>query len=416
MFLGLTSFFTDISSEMVSTILPLYIIFSLNLSPLHFGVVDGLYQGAAVLVRLIGGVAADRWRRYKSVAFAGYGLSALCRVGLLAVGTSWSSVAALVLVDRTGKSIRTAPRDALIALSSEKTGLATAFGVHRALDTAGAMLGPLIAFLILKLAPGAYDAIFVVSLMFAVIGLSVMGLFVQDRQPLESGEHKCREQHHHQGPKGLRCPSCRSSPSVPPGASLTAAFGLLRDPRYAALVAVGTLLGLTTLSDGFIFLRLQRELDLATSFFPLLYVVTSFAYMALAIPVGQVADRFGRGRMFVLGYGLLLGVYLLLMTPGLPQAAVWASLALLGGCYAMTDGVLMAMVSTAIPAEARASGLALLGTAVGLAKLCASILFGLLWTRIGPSEALLVFVAGLAAATMVAALTLRFVPESTHAT
>lgn len=143
--LGYTSMFTDISAEMVSTILPLYLVFSLNMSPLAFGVIDGLYLGAAALVRIFGGFLADRTRRHKEVAVAGYALSAVSRFGLLIVGNVWTLLAGVVLIDRLGKGIRTAPRDALISLSSEQKELATAFGVHRALDTAGAMIGPLIA-------------------------------------------------------------------------------------------------------------------------------------------------------------------------------------------------------------------------------------------------------------------------------
>jgi hypothetical protein len=176
--LGLTSFFTDISSEMVATVLPLYLVFGLGFSPLAFGVVDGLYQGAATLVRLAGGLGADRWRRHKEVAVAGYGLSAIAKLGLLLAGGVWGAIAAAILVDRTGKGIRTAPRDALISLSVSPAALGTAFGVHRALDTAGAMLGPLLAFVLLSLAPGAYDAVFVVSFCMALVGLGVVTLFV----------------------------------------------------------------------------------------------------------------------------------------------------------------------------------------------------------------------------------------------
>src|SRR5262249_22370723 len=162
LFLGLTSMVTDISSEMISTILPLYLVFTLHLAPLEFGIVDGLYQGAAALVRVASGFVADRWRRHKEVAALGYALSAVCKLGILAAGSVWTALAGIVLIDRIGKGIRTAPRDALISLSSPQEELGTAFGVHRALDTAGAMIGPLVAFGLLALTPGAFDAIFVV--------------------------------------------------------------------------------------------------------------------------------------------------------------------------------------------------------------------------------------------------------------
>ena len=160
--LGVVSLLTDVSSEMVATVLPLYLVYTLGFSPLAFGLVDGLYQGAGALVRVGAGFVADRWQRHKEVAGLGYGLSAISRLGLLvASSTAW--IGAVVLVDRTGKGIRTSPRDAMIPLSSQQDDLGTAFGVHRALDTAGAMLGPLIAFGLLLVAPLQFDAIFVVS-------------------------------------------------------------------------------------------------------------------------------------------------------------------------------------------------------------------------------------------------------------
>jgi hypothetical protein len=141
--LGITSLLTDISAEMVRTVLPLYLLVTLRFSPFQVSVSDGIYQGATVLVGVASGFAADRWRRSKQVAAAGYGLSAVCKLGFLAV-SSWPATSAVILSDRIGKGIRTAPRDAMIAASSGTEQRATAFGVHRAMDTAGAMIGPLI--------------------------------------------------------------------------------------------------------------------------------------------------------------------------------------------------------------------------------------------------------------------------------
>src|SRR5919197_4065934 len=178
--LGLVSLFTDISAEMVATVLPLYLVFNLGLSPLQFGAVDGVYQGAAALVRVAGGFVGDRWRRYKEVAAVGYGVSAVCKLAFLPVGAAWTALTWIVFIDRTGKGIRTAPRDALISLSTPRERLGTAFGVHRALDTAGAMIGPLLAFTMLTFIVGAFDAIFVVSFCLAVIGFGILVTFVRN--------------------------------------------------------------------------------------------------------------------------------------------------------------------------------------------------------------------------------------------
>ena len=155
--LGFTSLLTDISSEMVVSILPVYLVLYLGISPLAFGVVDGIYQGVAALIRISGGVLADRWRMHKAVAVLGYGLSAACRLLIFAAGSAWGMISVIIALDRIGKGIRTAPRDALISKRSLTSKLATAFGVHRALDAVGALLGPLFAFALLAMMPNAFE-------------------------------------------------------------------------------------------------------------------------------------------------------------------------------------------------------------------------------------------------------------------
>src|SRR5689334_10684192 len=168
--LGAVSLITDISSEMVTAVLPLYLVTGLGLSPLGFGLLDGVYNGFSALVRLIGGHLADRGGRHKPVAAFGYALSALCKPLLLAVHTL-PLIGAVLAADRTGKGLRTAPRDALISLSSTPETRGRAFGVHRAMDTTGALLGPLVAFLILRQAAEGYDAVFTVSFCVAALGV-----------------------------------------------------------------------------------------------------------------------------------------------------------------------------------------------------------------------------------------------------
>ncbi len=378
--LGFTSLFTDISAEMVSTILPMYLVLNLGLSPFAFGVIDGLYLGGAAIVRLIAGYMADRSRKHKEIAFAGYAFSAISRIGLLLVGNVWTLLASVVLVDRLGKGIRTAPRDAMISLSTEREKLATAFGVHRAMDTAGAMMGPMIAFLILTLWSDAYDTVFIVSFCFALIGVAVIGLFVQNPNPV---------------------PTADAQLSAPP--SLGEALNLARGSKFGALLIVGGILSVATMSDGFLYLTLQRRLDFNVGFFPLLYVATALIFMLLAIPMGQLADRVGRGRVFVGGYLVLLSVYGLLLLPWYGAAQVIIYLVLLGVYYAATDGVLMAIGSMLLPEDLRSSGLALLSTVTNVGRLVASILFGLLWSWQGMSVAVGVFIFVLALATIAAA-------------
>jgi MFS family permease len=389
--LGLTSLLTDISSEMVLTVLPLYLVAVGGFSPLAFGVIDGIYNGATAVVRLASGFIGDRWRRHKEVAAAGYGISAVCKLLLLMVGTAVSAIGAVVLLDRAGKGIRTAPRDAMISLSTPKQELGTAFGVHRAMDTTGAMIGPLLAFALLAVAPLAFDSIFLISFCFALLGFAILVLFVDGRRTAPGAE----------------------APAAPP--TLRGAFGLLRIPRYRALLLAGTALSCATASDAFIFLALQEQLDLGNSLFPLLFVGSAGTFMVLAVPMGRLADRIGRARVLFGGYGLLLAVYVVLLMPVGGWFLLVAALGLLGAYYAATDGVLMALGSAVAPDEVRGSGLALLGTAISVARLLASVAFGALWTIWGLDAAFAVFGAALLVAALVAVAALVRAPEAADA-
>ena len=366
--LGLTSMFTDVSSEMVNAVLPVYLVFQLGWSPLQFGLFDGAYQGITGLLRIAGGIVADRRGRYKEVAGLGYALSAICKLGLLA-SQAWFLTTGVLLADRTGKGLRTAPRDALISLSSPKERLAESFGVHRALDTAGALLGPVVAFILLGLVPRAYDAVFVTSFCVALIGLGILFCFVRNRAPAAPSE-------------GSR-PSWR------------AAVGLLGMARFRRLVLAGGLLGAVTVSDAFIYLVFSQRVDMPSRPFPLLFVGTALSYLVLAVPLGRLADRIGRAPVFLAGYVLLAATYGVLSLAGPGWPTVVLLLGLLGAYYAATDGVLMAMTSAAVPAHLRSSGLAVLTTVSASTRILGSVLFGLLWTWRGAGGAVAVFLAGL---------------------
>jgi MFS family permease len=380
--LGLTSLFTDISSEMVVTVLPLYLVYVGQFSPVAFGFVDGIQRGAAALVGLASGFAGDRFRRHKEVAATGYGLSAVVKLGLATAGTALTAISALVLVDRIGKGIRTAPRDAMISLSTPKEDLGAAFGVHRALDTTGAMLGPLLAFGILAVAVNAYTSVFVVSFCIAAVGVGIIVLLVPRPRRDRDREAQVAQER----------------------VSLREALVVVRVARFRALVLAAGALALATASDAFIFLVLQEKLDLSLGLFPLLFVGMTAVYMLLAVPLGRVADRIGRGRVLLGGYALLLGVYAALLAPFGGPLLVAVALLLMGSYYAATDGVLAAFASALVPGPVRGSGLALLNTTTGVAKLLSSVAFGALWTLTGTTTALAVFGAGLVAAMGLAAV------------
>ncbi|MFI9254268.1 MFS transporter [Streptomyces sp. NPDC053069] len=359
--LGTVSLVTDVSSEMVTAVLPLYLVTGLGLSPLGFGLLDGVYNGFSAVVRLVGGHLADRGGgRHKWVAGFGYGLSAVCKPLLLVVH-SLTPVGLVLAADRTGKGLRTAPRDALISLSSTAGSRGRAFGVHRAMDTAGALLGPLVAFVILRATVDGYDAVFTVSSCVAVLGVLVLVLFV---------------------PGGRGGVVAAERPTV------RGAVGLLRRRGLRRVAVCALLLGLATVSDSFVYLLLQRRLGVADRWFALLPLGTAASFLLLAVPLGRLADRVGRWAVFVAGHGALLVAYALLLTAWHGPALPYVVLALHGAFYAATDGVLMAAASEGVPQALRSSGLALVQTGQALARFACSLLFGEAWTVWGDRAAL----------------------------
>jgi MFS family permease len=363
---------------MISSILPVYLFVHLQLSAVQFGVIDGLYQGMTAVARLASGVVADRWRQYKLVATLGYVLSAICKLGLLATGGAWTSVAAILSADRLGKGIRTAPRDALISLATRPQDLASAFGVHRAMDTVGVLVGPLLAFWILSSMPSRFDAIFIVSFAFGLIGIAALVLLVQDR----SGA--ARESHF-----AIDLP------------------GLLRNRHFMAITAVAALTSFVIVSDAFLYLLLQWKRGSGAESIPLLYAGSATAYLVLAAPLGRFADRMGRVPVFLIGQACMVLVYLAVVLLDIGLWTLAPILLLHGAYYAATDGVVAALISASTPSDVRASGLAALTTATSLTRLAGSVLVGVIWSWRGPSTVVTLALVATAATLIVSALALK---------
>ncbi|MGO4681151.1 MFS transporter [Microbacterium sp. 2MCAF23] len=389
---GIVSMLTDISSESITAVLPLYVTTYLGLSTIAFGFLDGLYQGVSALVRIAGGYTSDRLGRPKWVAFVGYAIAAMARVGLL-FASGFTALTIVISADRLGKGIRTAPRDAVITASSRPDNLGTSFGVHRTLDNIGAAVGPLLAFLILLLIPNGYGTIFLASLAFAVIGVMILGLFVPDvRTAPERGETAAAMTAEHSGRFAAR----------PRFDWATITSG----PMRRVLAAAG-ILGLLTIGDGFVYLVLQARSDFAAQWFPLMYVGTNIAFLALAIPLGRLSDRIGRARVFVFGHLGLLAAYLVAALPMQDIAATLLCLLFLGAFYAATDGVLAALAAQLTTPETHGTGIAAAQTVVAVSRFLSASGFGLLWYALG-REASLYLVAGvLLVAIPVIALLLR---------
>ncbi|MFE0153578.1 MFS transporter [Nonomuraea sp. NPDC059007] len=359
--LGLVSFFTDVSAEMVAAFLPMYLMYGLGTGLLQLGLLDGLYTGASALLRVAGGHLADRWSRPKAVALCGYGLSALSKLAFPLAGGALGGIGAAIAVDRAGKGLRAAPRDALIAAATPPRLLGAAFGVHRALDTAGALLGPIAVFALVGAVGDAYDAVFVVSFCLALVGIVILAAFVRNHpvRPAAPAET------HPPGRQAARA-----------GAGLREGLRLLAERPLRRVTLFASLLGLATAGDAILFVAVQRQAGLPASALPLLPLVTSLVFLAAAVPLGRLADKVGGWRIFLMGHVLLALSYLFVAHPD----TVAAALLLHGLFYASTDGVLMAHLAGMLPAHLRATGLAVTQTGQALARMAGAIGFGFLAT------------------------------------
>jgi MFS family permease len=244
----------------------------------------------------------------------------------------------------------------------------------------GAMLGPILAFVILSALPGAFDVVFVTSFLVALIGVAVLALFVENRSSSRGASVEAKAPH-------------------------ATVWQLLGTREFRHLFLCTLVLSVMTMSDAFVYLVLQRQLNFAAGSFPLLYVLTSLGFLVLAIPAGRLADRVGRFRVFVGGYGVLIFLYALLIWAPPSMGVLVVVVLLLSAYYAATEGVLMALGSAVLPESVRTTGLAVLTTATALARLASSVVFGAVWMRYGVKPAVAVFMIGLALAIVIALLT-----------
>ena len=381
--LGFVSLLTDISAEMITSVVGYYLLVYLQVSTITVGFLDGLYSAVPVLLSLTAAYLADRYQRRKLLAGLGYGLSAVSKLGFPVVGRSVAGLGLVQGSDRLGKGLRTAPRDALISLSTPGPIQGRAFGVHRMMDTIGAFLGPLLAVVALGLsvAATAFDAVFVVSFCIATIGLLALILLVADhREPAAAAGR------------------------VP----VRAMLGLLANKPFRRVCVAATVLGAAWISDTFIYLVIQQRLDLTAIEYALLAVGTTGSYLLLAIPAGRIADRVGRWRVFLCGHLALLAVYLLLAGPFGGVVLLCVALPIHGLFYAMTDGVLMAHAGPTLPRELRTAGLALLQSVRALGAFASSLAFGYAWSVAGSRAVVGGYIVALVLAIAVAARLVRW--------
>ena len=369
--LGIVSMLTDVSSEMIVPVLPLFVTGALAAPVASVGLIEGVAGSVSSLVRLASGWFSDRAGERKAFLFAGYGISGVAKAAL-ALANSAGAVLGLRFADRFGKGIRNPPRDALIADSVPASLHGRAFGLHRALDTAGAAIGPLLAFLLLASFPGDYRRIFLISAIPAVLSLLVLARWVRPPERTTTPAHAAG------------------------GQRLASAF-----KRF--LIADGVF-QLGNSSVAFVLLR-ARDAGYSPGVIALIYAGYNVLYAALAYPAGLLTDRIGRRR-------LLLGAYLLyaaaygILAGSSTRAAVLGAVAVLGVHSALIEVSQRSLVAD-LAGEKRGTAFGVYHTVVGLALLPASWAAGWLWDRMGSSAA---FTLGAACALIAAVLFVVLLP------
>jgi len=369
--LGFVSLLMDTSSEMIHGLLPIYLTSVLGASALTVGAIEGVAESTALITRIFSGALSDWLGKRKLLTLLGYGLAAATKpVFPLAASVGWLVVARFV--DRIGKGIRGAPRDALIADIAPADVRGASFGLRQALDTIGAFIGPGLAILLMLASRGDFRLVFWCAVLPAVLCVTLLAVAV--REP----------------PQAARSQRARF-PLAP--------AELKRLGRPFWLVAgVAAVFTLARFSEAFLILR-ARSLGLAASFAPGVLVVMNLVYALSAYPAGALSDRLGRRGVFLAGVALLIAADLALgLTPSL--AGVAAGLVLWGLHMGFTQGLLAALVADTVPADLRGTGYGALNLVIGLATLAASLTAGALWDWLGPPATFLAG-AGLAVVSLV---------------
>lgn len=349
--LGVTSFCTDISSEMLYPLVPIFVTVTLGAPASIVGLIEGVAEASASFLRLFSGWLSDRLGRRRALVIAGYALSAAGKPLLAAAGT-WLVVLVARFTDRVGKGIRTSARDALLADSATQATRGRAFGFHRSADTLGAVLGPLLAIPLLAVTHQGLRLVFVLSVIPAACGLAA--LFA------------------------VRDPSLGPRPEAPPRLSLGALDAPFR--RYLLALAI---FALGNSSDAFIILR-GRQLGLSLVAVILAYAAYNLIYSLSAYPAGIMSDRIGRRPMIVAGFALFAIVYLGF---GAVRAGwqLWGLLAVYGLYNGLTDGLTRALAADLSAPQARGTAIGWVHMVLGAGALVASLVAGILWTSVGPA-------------------------------
>jgi len=350
----MVSLLNDTASEMITPLLPLFLTITLGAAPIVVGFTEGIAEAAASLLKLVSGRLADRGWRHQRLVIGGYGMSNIARP-LIALAPVWAVVVCLRLLDRVGKGLRTAPRDALIAAAMESRNLGRAFGFHRAMDHAGAMLGPLCAFLLLAGGLNMQD-VFLVSAVPG--GLLILLLF-------------------------LGLPS-QASPAAP--AVTTPSRWSALEPHLRSLILGTAGLALAAAPEAFLVLWAQQS-GVAITWVPLLWAAAHGAKTLVSAPAGILADRIGRLPVLLLGWGSRVAALSVLAVAADGPIVVWTLFLIYATVLALTEGAERALISDLAPAAQKATAFGWYHMLAGLLALPGALIFGALWQWWGKSVA-----------------------------
>lgn len=368
-FLGIVSFFTDVSSEMIYPLIPLFLTGAVGAPVAAVGIIEGVAESTASFSRLLSGRLSDKLRMRKPLVILGYGLSAIAKP-LLAAATVWPMALGARFVDRLGKGVRTAPRDALLADISPKEKRGRAFGFHRAADSAGAVIGPAIGLGLFELLSHHYRPVFIIAAVPAVLGVMAL-FFIPERKPKAT---------------------VRADGDPAPPAKLSR--------RFYIFLGISLLFAFGNSSDAFLILR-SENLGLTTTATISAYILYNLVYTLGSFPAGIASDRFGRRNIIVPGFAIFALVYLGF---GIVSDGwyVWPLFAIYGLYIALTDAVGKAWVIDFAPPDAKATAIGIYTGATGAMVLVASVVAGVLWDQVDPAAPFILgATTGLASAVLV---------------
>jgi MFS family permease len=379
--LSWTSFFTDTASEAVYPLMPIFLVRSIGASAMSIGIIEGAAEAVASILKIVSGQLSDRWRSRKPLVLAGYSLSSAVRP-LVAFAAAWPHVFAVRIIDRVGKGIRGAPRDAMLASLADPASRGYVFGLHRAMDHAGAVVGPLLASAFLWWSPEDYRTLFLLTLIPGAIAVCML-LPVREQRAVGEPEH--------------------AAPGVPPPSRAGLSRTLYRYLGVLAIFALGNS------TDAFLLLRLS-DAGVSVAWIPLLWAALHVVKAGFSPLGGALSDRYDRRRVIVAGWIVYAIVYL-----GFARVDSAGGLVVLflsyGFYYALTEGGEKAIVADLAPADARGLAFGWYNAVIGIGSLAASLVFGAIWNAWGPAAA---FRTGAALAIVSAVLLARLSLRTAH--